>query len=60
VKSVSGKELARAAEVVEDQTMRRSSGPGKAKHRDMQVPVFIEKDEDGLYVGGVSPFRGLL
>jgi predicted RNase H-like HicB family nuclease len=30
--------------------MRRSNGPAKTKHRDTQVPGFIEKDEDGFYV----------
>jgi predicted RNase H-like HicB family nuclease len=38
--------------------MRRSNGPGKARHRDPQVPVFIEKDEDGFYVVECPFFEG--
>ena len=30
--------------------MRRPNGPAKTKQRDTQVPVFIEKGEDGFYV----------
>jgi predicted RNase H-like HicB family nuclease len=30
----------------------------KTKHRDMQLPVFIEKDEDGLYVAECPLFEG--
>ncbi len=30
--------------------MRKSNGSKKTKHHDTQVPVFIEKDEDGFYV----------
>jgi predicted RNase H-like HicB family nuclease len=58
MKLVSGKELARAAEVVQDQTMRRPNGPAKTKHRDMRVPVLIEKDEDGFYVVECPLFEG--
>ena len=31
---------------------------GKAKSRDTQVPVFIEKDEDGFYVVECPVFEG--
>lgn len=41
-----------------DQTMRRANGPAKTKHRDTQVPVFIEKDEDGFYVVECPLFEG--
>ena len=38
--------------------MRRSNGPAKTKRRDTQVPVFIEKDEDGFYVVECPVFEG--
>jgi predicted RNase H-like HicB family nuclease len=38
--------------------MRRSNGAAKTKHRDTQVPVFIEKDEDGFYVVECPLFEG--
>ena len=38
--------------------MPRSNGPAKTKHRDTQVPVFIEKDEDGFYVAECPVFEG--
>jgi predicted RNase H-like HicB family nuclease len=38
--------------------MRRSNGPAKGKRRDTQVPVFIEKDEDGFYVVECPLFEG--
>jgi predicted RNase H-like HicB family nuclease len=38
--------------------MRRPNGPAKTKHRDTQVPVFIEKDEDGFYVVECPLFEG--
>jgi predicted RNase H-like HicB family nuclease len=38
--------------------MRRSNGPAKTKHHDTQVPVFIEKDEDGFYVVECPLFEG--
>jgi predicted RNase H-like HicB family nuclease len=38
--------------------MTRPGGPAKTKRREMQVPVFIEKDEDGLYVGECPLFEG--
>ncbi len=38
--------------------MRRSNGPVKTKHRDTQVPVFVEKDEDGFYVVECPVFEG--
>lgn len=38
--------------------MRRPNGPAKTKHRDTQVPVFIEKDEDGFYVAECPLFEG--
>jgi hypothetical protein len=39
--------------------MRRRNGPAKMKRRDAQVPVFIEKDEDGFYVVGCPLFEVL-
>ena len=44
--------------MLQDQTVRRSNGPGKTKHRDTQVPVFIEKDEDGFYGVECPLFEG--
>jgi predicted RNase H-like HicB family nuclease len=41
-----------------DQPMRKPNGPAKTKHREMQVPVFIEKDEDGFYVVECPLFEG--
>jgi predicted RNase H-like HicB family nuclease len=41
-----------------DQTMQRPNGPAKTKHRDAQVPVFIEKGEDGFYVVECPLFEG--
>jgi predicted RNase H-like HicB family nuclease len=41
-----------------DQTMKKPNWPGKPKHRDTQVPVFIEKDEDGFYVVECPLFEG--
>ena len=38
--------------------MLRSAMAVKTKHRDMQLPVFIEKDEDGLYVAECPLFEG--
>ena len=38
--------------------MRRRNGPAKGKRRDTQVPVFIEKDEDGFYVVECPLFEG--
>jgi predicted RNase H-like HicB family nuclease len=38
--------------------MRRSNGPAKTKHRETQVPVSIEKDEDGFYVVQCPLFEG--
>ncbi len=32
--------------------------PAKTKRRNMQVPVFIEKDEDGFYVVECPLFEG--
>jgi predicted RNase H-like HicB family nuclease len=41
-----------------DQTMRKPNGPARTKHRGTQVPVFIEKDEDGFYVVECPLFEG--
>jgi predicted RNase H-like HicB family nuclease len=41
-----------------DQTMRRPNAPAKTKHRETQVPVFIERDEDGFYVVECPLFEG--
>ena len=41
-----------------DQTMRRLNAPAKTKHHAAQVPVFIEKDEDGFYVVECPLFEG--
>ena len=30
--------------------MQKALSPARTKRRDIQVPVFIEKDEDGFYV----------
>jgi predicted RNase H-like HicB family nuclease len=38
--------------------MRRANVPPKTKRRDTQVPVFIEKDEDGFYVVECPLFEG--
>jgi len=38
--------------------MRISNGPRKIKHHETQVPVFIEKDEDGFYVVECPIFEG--
>lgn len=38
--------------------MRKAMAPAKTKHRDTQVPVFIEKDEDGFYVVECPLFEG--
>jgi predicted RNase H-like HicB family nuclease len=38
--------------------MRRPNGPAKTKHHETQVPVFIEKDEDGFYVVECPLFEG--
>jgi len=38
--------------------MQRRNGPAKRKRRDTQVPVFIEKDEDGFYVVECPLFEG--
>jgi len=41
-----------------DQTMRRPNGPARTRNRGTQVPVFIEKDEDGFYVVECPLFEG--
>jgi len=41
-----------------DQTMRKPNGPANTKRLDTQVPVFIEKDEDGFYVVECPLFEG--
>ncbi len=38
--------------------MKKTITPTKAKRRDTQVPVFIEKDEDGFYVVECPLFEG--
>jgi predicted RNase H-like HicB family nuclease len=38
--------------------MRRSNWPAKTKHHETQVPVFVEKDEDGFYVVECPLFEG--
>jgi predicted RNase H-like HicB family nuclease len=38
--------------------MRRPNGHAKTKHQGTQVPVFIEKDEDGFYVVECPLFEG--
>jgi predicted RNase H-like HicB family nuclease len=44
--------------MLSDQTTRRPNAPAKKKHRATQVPVFIEKDEDGFYVVECPLFEG--
>jgi len=38
--------------------MRRSNGSEKTKRHETQLPVFIEKDEDGFYVVECPLFDG--
>ena len=38
--------------------MRKRLSPAGTKHRGTQVPVFIEKDEDGFYVVECPLFEG--
>jgi predicted RNase H-like HicB family nuclease len=38
--------------------MRRPNGPRTTRDRGTQVPVFIEKDEDGFYVVECPLFEG--
>ena len=38
--------------------MRKRLAPVRTKHRGTQVPVFIEKDEDGFYVVECPLFEG--
>ena len=38
--------------------MRKSNGSRKIKHHETQVPVFVEKDEDGFYVVECPIFEG--
>jgi len=38
--------------------MRGANVPAKTKRRDRQVPVFIQKDEDGFYVVECPLFEG--
>ena len=38
--------------------MRGSNGPSKTKRRDTQVPIFVEKDEDGFYAVECPLFEG--
>ena len=38
--------------------MRKPNGSKKTKHHDTQVPIFIEKDEDGFYVVECPLFEG--
>jgi predicted RNase H-like HicB family nuclease len=38
--------------------MRKLLAPAKKRNRDIQVPVFIEKDEDGFYVVECPLFEG--
>lgn len=38
--------------------MGRTVAPAKPNRRDKQVPVFIEKDEDGFYVVECPMFEG--
>ena len=38
--------------------MRRPNRPAKTKRRGTQVPVFIEKDEDGFYMVECPLFEG--
>jgi predicted RNase H-like HicB family nuclease len=38
--------------------MRKAFSRGNLKHRDAQVPVFVEKDEDGVYVVDCPVFEG--
>jgi len=38
--------------------MRRRNGPARTRNRGTQVPVFIEKDEDGFYVVECPLFEG--
>ncbi len=38
--------------------MEKTLVPSKRKRRDTQVPVFIEKDEDGFYVVECPLFEG--
>ena len=41
-----------------DQSMRRPNGPPRTRNRGTQVPVFIEKGEDGFYVVECPLFEG--
>ena len=41
-----------------DETMRRRNGPAKRERCDTQVPVSIERDEDGFYVAECPLFEG--
>jgi predicted RNase H-like HicB family nuclease len=38
--------------------MRKSNRSRKIKHHETQVPVFVEKDEDGFYVVECPIFEG--
>jgi predicted RNase H-like HicB family nuclease len=38
--------------------MRRSNGSKKTRHNETQLPVFIQKDEDGFYVVECPLFDG--
>ena len=38
--------------------MQKAPSPAKTRKRDIQVPVFIEKDEDGFYVVECPLFEG--
>lgn len=38
--------------------MRKAISPSRTKHRETQVPVFVEKDEDGFYVVECPLFEG--
>jgi len=38
--------------------MRKRISPARTKHRGTQVPVFIQKDEDGFYVVECPLFEG--
>jgi len=58
MKSISDKEIARVIEMVQDQMMRRPNVPANRKRRDTQVPVLIEKGEDGFYVVECPLFEG--
>ena len=41
-----------------DRNMQKALSPARTKKRDIQVPVFIEKDEDGFYVVECPLFEG--